>query len=245
MSEILLSIGLEQRICKVCKLNLSINNFTHHFKRGKKYYEYKCKDCRSRERRKPTKNKFILQKGEILVVWVGYEDRYMISNFGRICSLRHASIRGSRKRDEPVILNTPINGGGYPSVMIRVEGELFRPYRVHRLVAKHFIPNPNNYPCINHKDGDKTNNKVENLEWCTFKHNLLHARETGLNPVLWGEDREKSSLKNEDVIFILKSNISAKELSKNYNVSAKAIYDIKNGKSWNHITNLPLTRKIK
>lgn len=235
----------EQRTCKVCKAALSISNFTHHFVNGKKYYEHKCKDCRSRSRRQPTKNKFILQDGELLADWIGYEGRYMVSNFGRISSLRHASIHGSRERDEPVVLSTPLNGNGYPSVMIRVEGDLFKPYRVHRLVAEHFIPNPNNLPCINHKDGDKTNNRVDNLEWCTFRHNLLHARRTGLNPSLWGEGREKSSLKNKDVLIILNSNISAKELSKKYNVSISAIYDIRNGKSWNHITNLPLTRKKK
>lgn len=235
----------EQRICKICKNYLPIKNFTHHFVNGKKYYEHKCKDCRSRDRRQPTKNKFILKEGERLVYWGEYKDRYMISNFGRICSLRHASIHGSRKRDEPVVLSTPLNGNGYPSVMIRVKVDLFKPYRIHRLVAEHFMPNPLNLPCINHKDGDKTNNRVENLEWCTFQHNLLHARRTGLNPVLWGEDREKSSLKNKDAMSILQSNISAKDLSKKYNVSINAIYAIKNGKSWNHITKLPLTRKKK
>jgi len=169
----------------------------------------------------------------------------MVSNFGRISSLRHASIHGSRERDEPVVLSTPLNGNGYPSVMIRVKGDLFKPYRVHRLVAEHFIPNPNNLPCINHKDGDKTNNRVENLEWCTFQYNLLHARETGLNPALWGEDTCKSTLKNEDVICILNSTDTAKTLSIKYGVSLTAIYDIRSGKSWNHITNLPLTRKKK
>ena len=52
--------------------------------------------------------------------------------------------------------------------------------RIHQLVAQAFIPNPHNYPCINHKDGNKQNNKVDNLEWCTQKQNFAHAKNNGL-----------------------------------------------------------------
>lgn len=53
---------------------------------------------------------------------------------------------------------------------------------VHRLVATYFLENANNYPIVNHKDGDKSNNNVDNLEWCTYSHNTLHAYKTGLIP---------------------------------------------------------------
>lgn len=54
-------------------------------------------------------------------------------------------------------------------------------YRVHRLVAEKYLPNPNKLPIINHKDGDKTNNCVDNLEWCTQTHNVYHALRTGIH----------------------------------------------------------------
>jgi len=77
---------------------------------------------------------------------------------------------------------------GYLQVTLFINGVSKR-YKVHRLVALCFIPNPDNLPQINHKDGNKQNNHVSNLEWCTAYHNNKHARENGLN------DISKSNLK--------------------------------------------------
>lgn len=93
-----------------------------------------------------------------------YENCYMISNKGRI----------KNKHD---YLHSIYNAGGYSKITICDNKE----YNVHRLVAQEFIPNPFNYPIVNHIDGVKDNNSVENLEWCTVKDNNIHAIETGLN----------------------------------------------------------------
>lgn len=73
-------------------------------------------------------------------------------------------------------LKSPIDRYGYNSIIIRKKR-----YLIHRLVAKAFIDNSNNLLEINHIDGNKLNNHIENLEWCTHKENMLHAFNTGLN----------------------------------------------------------------
>ena len=62
---------------------------------------------------------------------------------------------------------------------------------IHRVIAETFIPNPNNLPCVNHKDGNKQNNRVDNLEWCTHSENTLHSFRTGLQKTnRWGKVRK-------------------------------------------------------
>lgn len=89
------------------------------------------------------------------------------------------SNKGNIRNSQGKILKTFIQNRGY--VCIRLAPKAVHK-TIHRLVAEHFIPNPNNLPCVNHIDGNKQNNSVENLEWCTVSGNILHARKTGLNP---------------------------------------------------------------
>lgn len=95
----------------------------------------------------------------------GFEGFYEISNFGRVKSLR---MRGGRKDR---ILKNVVNPDGYEHLTLSCNKKT-RDATIHRLVAESFIPNPDNLPQINHKDQCKTNNHVENLEWCTAKHNV-------------------------------------------------------------------------
>lgn len=79
------------------------------------------------------------------------------------------------------ILKQTINSKGYSCVTIKYLDGSQKVITVHQLIAKTFIPNPDNKPQINHIDGNKQNNNINNLEWCTAKENIIHAYKTGLN----------------------------------------------------------------
>ena len=102
----------------------------------------------------------------------GYEGFYQISNFGRVRRL--VSWRGnqciSKYISDVKIISPYIDNLGYERIHLTIPNRT-KQYRVHRLVAMAFIPNPDNLPQINHKDENKTNNCVDNLEWCTQTYN--------------------------------------------------------------------------
>ena len=104
---------------------------------------------------------------------IGYEGLYQVSNLGRIKSLAK---RGKPER----IMKQTLNHKGYPNLSLCKNGKSSR-RTTHREVAKAFIPNPDNLPQVNHIDGNKQNNNLENLEWCDNSYNQIHANKMGLN----------------------------------------------------------------
>lgn len=98
----------------------------------------------------------------------GYESLYQVSNLGRIKSLNYNHTKKEK------IMSLENNKSGYLRVALHLRKKQ-RHYLVHRLVAEAFIPNPNNYACINHKDENKQNNNIDNLEWCTHKYNNCYG----------------------------------------------------------------------
>jgi len=111
--------------------------------------------------------------------------------------------------------------------------------RVHRLVANEFIEKVDGKPFVNHIDGDKTNNRVENLEWCTQSENARHAYRTGLSPKLGkDEDGLRSILTREQVDFIRAncklrhSELSMSALAKRFGVSVSCIHLAYHGRNW-------------
>lgn len=103
----------------------------------------------------------------------GYEGRYQVSNTGRIKGLP-IDEKFCKKREE-VILKTFMCGSGYQEVILSIHGKR-TPKLIHRLVAEAFISNPEGKKEVNHKDGDKCNNNVNNLEWVTPSENQAHSR---------------------------------------------------------------------
>lgn len=117
---------------------------------------------------------------------IGYEGRYQVSSLGRVKTIAHTLFDSAgRYRRFPDKILSLIYGHnpkyGYAHVSLNKDGQSKRIW-VHRLVASAFIANPNNLPQVNHKDGNKRNNKVENLEWCSCADNLKHALNMGLRP---------------------------------------------------------------
>jgi hypothetical protein len=156
--------------------------------------------------------------------WKDWNDYYQVSSKGRVWS---------KKRNR--FLKLSPDGKGYPQFDFR--GKF---YRVHRLVADLFLCNPDNKSQVNHKNGNKCDNRVENLEWVTPAENSKHAHATGLKNHK-GENHPKAKLTSEDVKNIKRDLVDAykgqrKHLANKYNVSEVAIYDIAVGKRWTHIT---------
>ena len=106
----------------------------------------------------------------------GYEGLYEVSNQGRVKSLPRNTTKGK-------ILVAEKNHRGYYRVGLTKNNKQ-KHFSIHRLVAEVFIPNPQNKPQVNHIDGNKQNNSVENLEWVTHSENMKHATEMGLNPMV-------------------------------------------------------------
>lgn len=104
---------------------------------------------------------------------IGHEGHYQVSNLGRVKSLQRTLMQSN---NHPITINEKIlkpslNGMDYWTVCLGYRNR----QRVHRLIAKAFIPNPENKPFINHKNGVRKDNRIENLEWCTHSENMIHA----------------------------------------------------------------------
>ena len=109
---------------------------------------------------------------------VGYEGNYLVSNLGRVKTVPHVvTYKGRSYISKERIMSLQYDACGYLQVRLSKDA-VKKTQKVHRLVAIAFIPNPNNLPEINHKDEIKTNNKVDNLEWCDRKYNMQYGVNT-------------------------------------------------------------------
>src|SRR3990167_6659485 len=167
----------------------------------------------------------------------GYEWFYQVSNLGGVKSLSRLIKRK---------VWTPYNGkalkghndkDGYLKVLIR-NNEIVKYLFIHRLVAISFMENQYNKPQVNHIDGNKKNNVVENLEWCSAHENRLHAYKIGLQSKV-GEKHHMVKLKEKNIFKIRNLFASGKmkqrEIAQNFNVTPHTISDIHTRRSWTHL----------
>jgi len=120
----------------------------------------------------------------------GYEDIYEVSNFGNVRSLNHKVNTGIKNQNYVIMRGRNLHiyqdkPNDYKYVKLCKNNKITKKY-IHRLVAIAFIPNYNDLPVVNHIDGDKENNNIDNLEWCTAQENTQHAFKTNLIPIKKG-----------------------------------------------------------
>ena len=161
--------------------------------------------------------------GELWKPVPDYED-YQISNFGRVKSFCFGKVK----------IKKPDLRAGYLSVTLSKDSKL-KHFPVHRLVALTFISNPDLKPQVNHRDGCKLNNYVENLEWVTRSENQRHAVATGLKQS--GEDLYNSKLTNKQVEYIRENpdGLTGVQLAEKFGVSETTISLIQLGKKYRNV----------
>lgn len=168
---------------------------------------------------------------------VGYEGIYEVSNLGNIKSLKRNvnTLFGKPRMQEEFILLKENLKGGYLGCNLSNNGSV-KKVKIHRIVAISFIPNKENKPCVNHIDGNKKNNKLENLEWATYKENSVHASENGLSSTYWLGKGGKGYFANKKInqydtsMNYIKTHDSATLASKEVGVNKSGIIRAANGK---------------
>lgn len=184
----------------------------------------------------------------------GYENKYQVSNLGNIRIIKEWA--GNKYCSKYKKCNKPMkpvkDSAGYYCISLWKESKR-KTHRIHVEVAKAFIPNLNNYPCINHKDGNKQNNRIDNLEWCTYKHNSKEAIRLGLfNPIegknlkrwngKFGKEHNRSkkikqiNKETNEIIAIFEGINEAYRITginpSNISACCRKQINFKNGKSW-------------
>lgn len=169
---------------------------------------------------------------------------YEVSNHGTLKSVKRESVNCNGKRlvYKAKVLKGSVDGDGYSGfILCKSKTDRLR-LRLHQIVLLVFTPQTNPEYCVNHKDGDKSNNRLDNLEWLSYADNNKHAYATGLKipfEGIKGETNNKSKLTTEQVNEIRKiystKGISQKKIGDIYNVKQSTIYNIVNRVTWKHI----------
>jgi len=181
----------------------------------------------------------------MLEIWkdvLEFEGIYQVSNLGNVKSLdrvskvKHKSGTEYNRVFKGTTLIPQPNSKGYLRVCVGGKQNF-----VHRLVALHFLDNPEKHPIVNHKDGNHLNNRFDNLEWTTNSENISYAYRKGHAISVKGEDHRSSKLKEDDVRWILQNYVKGskelgrKPLARKFGVSHQTIKNIIDRTKWKHI----------
>lgn len=161
----------------------------------------------------------------------GYEGYYQISSLGRVKSLFRYKRTGAPVKER--ILKQRVDRGGYLIVNLRING-VVKTFNTHRLVAIVFLPPIDGMPEVNHKDGCRINNRIENLYWVSHRGNALHALATGLI----GHGGRKGTLtppKVKQIRAYLRFGLSQDKIAALFGVSQATISNIHRGKTWSNV----------
>ena len=168
----------------------------------------------------------------------GYEGIYAVDESGRIWSYPRLIVLKKRGK----FLKPGIAKDHYPSVPLTDKNGKPKTQLIHRLIAKAFIPNPSSLPVVNHKNGIKTDNRIENLEWVTYKENSQHAIKIGLfkgrHKDVIGTNNPKAKLTEvqvKEIRRLKKEGMTYSQLSKRFGILGGSIWLILVGRNWKHI----------
>lgn len=165
---------------------------------------------------------------------------YAISSLGKLVSYARSwqAGNGGWRTKEESLYAPHISRFGYNHQSLRSNEGNTVDWRICRLVAIHFVPNPNNYPVVNHIDGIKTHDFYYNLEWCTHKRNTQHAFDIGIKHGLNGESNGMSKLNEAKIKEIREKyngGIYYKDIAKEYGIHELHVFSIVNRRCWAHV----------
>ena len=181
-----------------------------------------------------------------MLMWLpikGYEGIYEVSNDGQVKSLERETWYGYgyMTHKERILKATP-GKSGYVILTLSYNGAR-KKQLLHRILAETFIPNPKGLPHVNHIDGNKSNNSLDNLEWCTHSENIQHSFDTGLSPR--GEGHGLSKISEEQALEVLNLMDEGKyptQISRETGIKYSTVHGIYYGENWSWLRD---NRKVK